>query len=370
MRAYREAHPGENELKKVGLKQVPPDDVDRLPLHKLSIALSNVLSTVPLTSKGIRVVPVRFDPYQNSIIAPDHFLVGIIQNAVQAVLTVMTPSERVHVDALLRDLLTRAHYFSECTYFDVDGKCLRPMKFSTILCTFIFIPWATRSACKLLTPTLRLSFSYSLIARTVHSSYLLRRLFISTFHLPYSEVDGTDLASSIASSRSQTYFSRLQEQVYSYVSSVNDLYGSHDFLRKALDQPNVHRLVELYVHTLPLFGRVSLVREIILKQGHQPIKRAIMYSKNQKEHLHAMKSVLSDDRKMRLGIACSSVTTPGSLTTEECIKILDASFGAGHLLRDGTVTPEQVSSCFNSFVLSECSILCPDDLNYEPGIQH
>ena len=42
-----------------------------------------------------------------------------------------------------------------------------------------------------------------------------------------------------------------------------------------LDKPNLHRLHELFAHTLPMFGTLRHIGELILEKGHQPLKRAI-----------------------------------------------------------------------------------------------
>lgn len=51
-----------------------------------------------------------------------------------------------------------------------------------------------------------------------------------------------------------------------------------------LENPNTHRLIELYVHAIPLFSHISLVFELILETVHRCFKN--WQQKNISHHSH------------------------------------------------------------------------------------
>lgn len=61
---------------------------------------------------------------------------------------------------------------------------------------------------------------------------------------------------------------------------------------KFLDKPNVHRLLELVSHSVPMVRHISMVGELSLERAHQPLKRAISRSIMKHAHLYGMQAVI------------------------------------------------------------------------------
>lgn len=56
----------------------------------------------------------------------------------------------------------------------------------------------------------------------------------------------------------ETSMSVLRSQFQSFYSGVGGLHHINSALRSLIDKPNVHRLVELVNHTIPIFGHVRM----------------------------------------------------------------------------------------------------------------
>ena len=52
---------------------------------------------------------------------------------------------------------------------------------------------------------------------------------------------------------------------------------------RVLDKPNMHRFMELFAHTLPMFGSLKYIEELILEKGHQSAKKAVDMSNMKNE---------------------------------------------------------------------------------------
>jgi hypothetical protein len=73
-------------------------------------------------------------------------------------------------------------------------------------------------------------------------------------------------------------------------------------LKDALDKPNVHRLIELYAHTIPAYGHVKHVTELLFESAHQTLKRAINGSNHHDPKIAAVHSALENDLESRLAL--------------------------------------------------------------------
>jgi hypothetical protein len=73
-------------------------------------------------------------------------------------------------------------------------------------------------------------------------------------------------------------------------------------LKDLLDKPNVHRLIELYAHTIPAYGHVKHVTELLFESAHQPLKRAVNCSDHHDPQIAAVYSALENDLESRLAL--------------------------------------------------------------------
>ncbi len=77
---------------------------------------------------------------------------------------------------------------------------------------------------------------------------------------------------------------------------------------RTVDKPNVHRLREFAQTTLPLFGYIGRVGELVLEKTHQTLKRHIQLSNNRNIQIHAMSSAAFADWQGRLTMIARDAT--------------------------------------------------------------
>jgi hypothetical protein len=108
-----------------------------------------------------------------------------------------------------------------------------------------------------------------------------------------------------------------------YISKLYDLcVRDNGGIGKHLNKPNVHRLLELYTHTIPAFGHCKYVQELLFETAHQPLKRATVRSNQRDPHTHAVTATLANDWECRLSIEVSRCGDPETWTTEDCKRLL------------------------------------------------
>lgn len=94
---------------------------------------------------------------------------------------------------------------------------------------------------------------------------------------------------------------------------------------KAIDKPNVHRLLELVLCTLPMVGQITRIGELVLEKTHQVVKRAIKLSNNRQVQLHAMQSAAINDWQGRLTMLVEdglSSSSTARLSLRGCFRLL------------------------------------------------
>ena len=92
----------------------------------------------------------------------------------------------------------------------------------------------------------------------------------------------------------------LYESAVEYVRRIHELcLRDKNVAGKNLNKPNVHRLVELYTHTIPSFGHCRHVQELLFETAHQPLKRAITRSNQRDPHISAVTGTLANDWETR-----------------------------------------------------------------------
>ena len=74
----------------------------------------------------------------------------------------------------------------------------------------------------------------------------------------------------------------------------------------------MHRLLELYAHTLPAFGHVRHLNELLFESAHQPLKRAMLRSNHNNPQLSAVRTVVLNHWQARLALDVRAVGAPRS----------------------------------------------------------
>ena len=84
-----------------------------------------------------------------------------------------------------------------------------------------------------------------------------------------------------------------------------------------MDKPNMHRLLELYVHSIPALGHVRHFSEVIFEKAHQPFKRAIQESNHRLGNVQAVEHSLMNDWRERLCASISDKTSKATASSRE-----------------------------------------------------
>jgi hypothetical protein len=117
-------------------------------------------------------------------------------------------------------------------------------------------------------------------------------------------------------------FNALYSQASGYIQKLHDL-SVRDYQKVGvhLNKPNVHRLVELYTHTIPMFGHARHVQELLFETAHQPLKRAISRSNMKDPHVSAVHATLCNDWETLLSFEVKHLDDPKSWTDTQCLRM-------------------------------------------------
>ena len=355
------------DLQRIGLKSIQNFDEEQLPLHRLSRALDSVRHKVPLTSSGMPVVPCAIDPYQGCMVAPDHVLCGVGQDVVQALLALLRPVERAKIDALATHAVISVGYTMESALLSSKSNRLHQMAFSSFFAYLLVIPWSARVVMGLepIKRALPSATSRQEPTRTkvLRALFFFQELYFKSVFIPSVPVDGVEAVQFMERNGGEDYIRDLQQRAYEYVSMVNDLCALHPRVRSELDKPNIHRFLELYVHSLPKVRHIALIQELILESGHQPLKKAFKRSNHHNAHEFAINRVLADDWEGRVGAVCKSIADTQALTDEDCCRLMQVAFGRQDLLLEGGhVTADDIRQCFPPHVIKRYSTMAETSL--------
>ena len=130
------------------------------------------------------------------------------------------------------------------------------------------------------------------------------------------ELDGCD-AEEFVRRNKEDYFSNLKSMSKRYVQVVHEICGKYTELRKYLDKPNLHWLIELYEHTIPNFGHAKEFMELVFEAAHQPPKRCMAQSNNKTPHISGVEHCVRNDWKGRLNALYHDVSDSDKSTRSE-----------------------------------------------------
>lgn len=140
---------------------------------------------------------------------------------------------------------------------------------------------------------------------------LFQALFADTQHTPKTHLGGSLAVQKYNNHCGEARIRLLHEMECQFLERVDEVSKLFPAVAKALDKPNLHRLLELYVHTLPMVGNISHVQELLFEGAHQPLKRAIQKSNKKDAQLQAMEHRLSNDWKQILAVETGDVLQSG-----------------------------------------------------------
>jgi hypothetical protein len=151
---------------------------------------------------------------------------------------------------------------------------------------------------------------------------LFQKLVSRTCYLPRIDVDGIAHVQKFKERDGMERLDALFQLSCKYVADLHYICShSANGVGRTLNKPNVHRLLELYAHTLPAFGHVGHFQELLFETAHQPRKRGIKRSNSRDPHLAAVQAVLANDWETRLALEIASVGKPDQWSDATCNRL-------------------------------------------------
>ena len=304
----------------LGMNTGNVEDIDvpgRWPLLRLSDQICSVLpSNVALSERGSPVLQPCFDAYTRNFVAPDHLITGLITNLMEACLHQLEGT----------GIAKRFELTLRLALHEVGVEGNRAL-FNTKKCHVHSITMSTKFG---LLPVLPFCIRMMGLDGVFHCFELievLHSLISLLYWWPAMATDGPDATRLVHGSSQVVYHGRIHRLVVKFVEGVRDACDSKPWLKMHLDKPNVHRLLELSVHTVPLYGHALLVAEMIFEAHHQQFKSDMSSSSNQNAHVYASRLELVRDWLARITEVFSIVQKSEGTRREMAMRSLLWLFG-------------------------------------------
>ena len=302
--------------KKLGMKNSDAKLEDRYAFFRLARELDDARESVPVTSNGRRVVPCIFDPYRSCIVAPDHVFFGLTSNVIEGALKVSTRNQRQLAEVFIVDTLKRYRLSNQRRVFNIGNATMLSMSMSASNCVLLVAPWAFEQAFHMRDEG-DSSIQNSIISLLSSFQNLVRK----TQFDPIMRIDGKEAIEYYNRKQGYARIRSLKRAGLEHVRQTADICMKSEELKKCLDKPNLHRLVELYSHTLPCFGNITHIQELVLEKCHQEMKTGIADSNHKNAQLQAMEHALANDWAYRLSVEAHEHLEGGKLSKEAAVSV-------------------------------------------------
>jgi len=280
------------------------EELQYLGLHDFSTRESNVHPLVHLEStlrEKLRVserflpgkLSLHYRAFQCAIVAPDHCIIGNIKNVLTLTFKSL-PNRTVQkaLNKLIYESLTTNGLDRDKHVYNEDKQSLRSVSFSTLFGIFQVIPPVLAQLRSIL-PTSS-NPDYGFVLRTVLS---LHKLVVALYHWPDVHLEGAQAMNYYFGTMRKSYFETLHNLTVLYISNVNNLFRNAHPHAKVLDVPNLHRLLELVIHTVPKYGHVRHISDLTFEHKHQALKSAYQRGSNQEPGNWALRTDLMEQWK-------------------------------------------------------------------------
>lgn len=336
----------------------------RGPLMDMARAIRRI-GKIHKTSKGREVVSNCFDPFLSSVISPDHVFLGLIGNLLEALLKLLKPKEREIFQIQCIEVLSKSGMYDMKSILNVNLQLLK---------TTISESFAILFICPVVLRRMKITAYVDIDEedgfgerrkplRTIGKLLLrLGRIIVLAQRNPDPSVDSGKDLEAFNNGKGRVRLSLLVNMSRDYCKLIESLAGESLESARILDKPNLHRFMELFAHTLPLFGSLKYIEELILEKAHQSAKKAIDMSNMKNEQVQAMNDFLHDDLVARLKSFVIEYGEYGITTGDQrSRKIIEASCGLLHVTAEEA--EEVMRSLFNREVLDVIELLGKDICN-------
>ena len=128
----------------------------------------------------------------------------------------------------------------------------------------------------------------------------LHQFFSLAFWWPSAINDGMNAWDYVHRGRMDSYHRALKILSANFVKSVDRFIKSNPQLSSHVDRPNLHRILELAHHTIPLFNNVRYLCELVFESSHQPLKFYLWRNHTTNSHVYSVQVVFAKDWLDRL----------------------------------------------------------------------
>jgi len=290
MASLRAAGLTTDEHKFLGMKSVQSEHVNTFssfPILKLS-AVHNEAVRRCADKPPFQMFPM--DGYTLNLVAPDHLITGLCKGVLTITfMQLESDAERGKLEMCLLLSLSEFGFQSQSTLYQNKKKKLVPgLTISSLYCVLMVLP-TTLQALGLLDdlPSRQLVLN-------------LHRFVSMAFWWTSADCDGSTAWKFIHGDGMCLYHKSLQLFAINFVKSVQKFHTHFPDLSHHVDRPNVHRLLELAFHTIPLFNHILYVCELVFESAHQPLKFYLSRNHGLGSHVYAVQNILAKDWLIRL----------------------------------------------------------------------
>jgi len=238
------------------------NDKIRCPFHYVEKKLWEARNRIPRTLDDRPVVSPFFCAYQSQAIGADHVLNGVIRNSLEACVWLLPKPQRIQIDARIRAGLKSNGLPEQHRIFKLKEKedfALYSCSLSD--CAAIFCIFA---------PIIETFYRPSLATSPLHIELYrmvcaLSKLIGLTYFWPQKGVDSDADFDNVFGKNRKDYHATLLATAKEFLFRTNNASKLNLDVCKMIDKPNNHRVLELYIHTIPAFGHV---RHVYLPPGN------------------------------------------------------------------------------------------------------
>ena len=264
---------------------------------QVASALRESVLRLQLKGDGTPVVPGVFDSYLSTAILPDHLLTGLIKNVLHVCFRCLnSDGDRHSFDEVI------CSYISETNLPSIDSiLVLNRGKFSglqnlSMSSLFIVLLFASH-----LFDLYDKRWSSAIASPSpFHLPMLLQRIVEHLYWYPSTTTDSSDDFDYVLNDNGERYQQTNMQRLTTYINAMNSYIAKVGRHGHELDKPNAHRLIELCVHTVPIFGHTLLVSELVLEMFHRGFKKWLETNPNHDAHVTAVEVALGRDWGARL----------------------------------------------------------------------
>lgn len=299
MRAIRAENPSHTIRQHLGTSCETEEDALKLFSVRMAAAFQQARHKTRKSNTGEFILNNYFDSYLSAAACPDHLFKGLIENVLTLCFdTLSSDHERRLADASICQCVQHNGLPSIDTVLNWDkhGKYggLNKLTTTGLFCVAVFAghifsnlakvhEWPNQSGYRL--------------------PQQLQDIISLVFWAPFTDAD--TMSQSVYVSGSATdpplqYHSDIHNLICKYIASVKSYYSSGGRQKEHLDKPNAHRLIELSVHTIPIFKHALNVSELVLEMAHRISKEWLEHNTSSDSQITAVELAQARDWSTRL----------------------------------------------------------------------